>query len=248
MKTNKLVGIGVLLLAAGRLMAQQRVPDKTVILTFDDGCVSHYTYVAPLLKKYGFDATFFVCEFPGYPDSTKYMSWKQIRQLSREGFEIGNHTGHHANISQLSPDSLREELAYVNRHCEEEGIPKPVNFAYPGYTTDSSKLGVFRSMGIRSARTGGERAYRPATDDPFYVPSFTPCDSLQKTINAIRQAKDGAVTVLTIHGVPDIAHPWVTTSPAVFEAILKYLKKHGYRVWSMRKLQEWMGQVKGSGS
>ncbi len=221
----------------------QKVPDKIVILTFDDGCVSHYTYVAPLLKKYGFGATFFVCEFPGYPDSTKYMSWKQIQQLFREGFEIGNHTGHHTNINQLSPDSLREELAFVNRHCDTEWIPKPINFAYPAYVTDSSNLDVLRTMGIHSARTGGERAYHPATDNPMYVPSFTPGDNLQKTIDAIRQAKDGAVAVLTIHGVPDSAHPWVTTSPAVFEAALQYLRKYHYRVWSMRDLQEYLDKA-----
>ena len=32
----------------------QPIPDKTVILTFDDGVSTHATYVAPLLKKYGF--------------------------------------------------------------------------------------------------------------------------------------------------------------------------------------------------
>ncbi|MEP7365288.1 MAG: polysaccharide deacetylase family protein [Acidobacteriota bacterium] len=42
----------------------QPVPDKLVVLTFDDGVVSHATFVAPLLKQYGFGGTFFVCEFP----------------------------------------------------------------------------------------------------------------------------------------------------------------------------------------
>ena len=34
------------------------IPDKTVVLTFDDGCLSHFDFVAPLLKKHGFGATF----------------------------------------------------------------------------------------------------------------------------------------------------------------------------------------------
>ena len=49
---------------AKRLEAQQRdaspVPDKTVVLTFEDSVRSHLTNVAPLLKKNGFGATFFV--------------------------------------------------------------------------------------------------------------------------------------------------------------------------------------------
>lgn len=45
--------------AASRL---EPVPDKLVVLTFDDSKASHYTVVRPLLKKYGFGATFFITE------------------------------------------------------------------------------------------------------------------------------------------------------------------------------------------
>jgi len=52
-----------------------RVPDKVVALTFDDASASHATFVAPLLKKFGFGATFFVCEFPpDFEDKSKYMT------------------------------------------------------------------------------------------------------------------------------------------------------------------------------
>src|SRR4051794_15794875 len=55
------------------------IPDKLVVLTFDDAVKSHYTNVAPILKSYGFGATFFVCEFPpDFTDSNKYMNWQQI--------------------------------------------------------------------------------------------------------------------------------------------------------------------------
>lgn len=67
---------------------------RVVVLTFDDAVSNHATYVAPLLKRYGFGATFFVCEFP--PDfatnKQQYMTWQQIASLAADGFEIGNHT------------------------------------------------------------------------------------------------------------------------------------------------------------
>ena len=47
------------------------VPDHLVVLTFDDAVSSHATFVAPLLKKYGFGGTFFICEFPPDFDSDK---------------------------------------------------------------------------------------------------------------------------------------------------------------------------------
>jgi peptidoglycan/xylan/chitin deacetylase (PgdA/CDA1 family) len=57
------------------------------VLTFDDASVSHATHVAPLLKNYGFGATFFVCEFPpDFDDNSKYMKWEQIAELNRMGF------------------------------------------------------------------------------------------------------------------------------------------------------------------
>ena len=39
---------------------RKSIPDKLVVLTFDDSKASHYTVVRPLLKKYGFGATFFI--------------------------------------------------------------------------------------------------------------------------------------------------------------------------------------------
>ena len=76
------------------------IPDQLVVLTFDDAVSSHATFVAPLLKKYGFGGTFFVCEFPPDFDSDKkkYMAWDQIRSLHEMGFEVASHTHTHANV------------------------------------------------------------------------------------------------------------------------------------------------------
>src|SRR3954462_9701201 len=67
------------------------VPDKLIVLTFDDGVRSHYTTVAPLLERYGFGATFFVTEFPQPPfsDTTLYMTWAQMGDLGGGGSGAG---------------------------------------------------------------------------------------------------------------------------------------------------------------
>ena len=88
--------------AAGQII-RKPVPDKVVVLTFDDGVASHATFVAPLLKKYGFGGTFFVCEFPpDFEDKTKYMTWEQIQQLDKAGFEVANHTRNHTHVTKMS--------------------------------------------------------------------------------------------------------------------------------------------------
>ena len=233
-----------LLAGASEAWARPRpVPDHLVVLTFDDAALTHVTYVAPLLRKYGFGATFFVCEFrePSFADKSKYMSWAQIRQLHRWGFEVGSHTLTHRHVNKLTAAELTAELDSLESRCRAWHIPRPVTFAYPGYDTSPRALPVLQGKGYRLARTGGDRPYDPATDDPLLVPSYTTLATNRLVIfNALTQAKDGRVVVLTIHGVPDLAHDWVTTPPALFEEYLKYLHDHHYRVVALRDLARYL--------
>src|SRR6266481_6389799 len=64
------------------------IPDKLLVLTFDDAKASHYAVVRPLLKKYGFGATFFISEgFTFRTNKEDYLTWDQIAELHRDGFE-----------------------------------------------------------------------------------------------------------------------------------------------------------------
>ena len=59
------------------------IPDKLVVLTFDDSAKSHYTTVRPILKRYGFGATFFITEGFDFPtNKTDYMTWEEIAELA----------------------------------------------------------------------------------------------------------------------------------------------------------------------
>jgi len=75
----------------------QFFPDKPVVLTFDDGHKSHYQYVFPLLKKYGFKATFFI--FPEVVSNHDYshffITWNELAEMYRDGMDIEAHTFSH---------------------------------------------------------------------------------------------------------------------------------------------------------
>lgn len=225
---------------------KKEIPDKLVVLSFDDAVVSHATYVAPLLKKYGFGATFFLCEFgsPPFSDKTKYMSWEQIAAISKMGFEIGNHTWHHTHVNKMDAAKFTVELEYIEQKCREYKIPQPVSFAYPGYDTSSRCLAVLKEKGYKFARAGFDRVYDPQTDHPYLIPSYTMRDTNSITINnAFQLARNHNITVITVHGVPDSAHAWVNTSPAVFEAHLKYLKENHYKVIALRDLEKYINII-----
>lgn len=218
------------------------IPDKLVVLTFDDAPVSHYSIVAPLLKKHGFKATFFVCEFPpNFRDNSKYMNWTQIKKLDRMGFEIGNHTQSHTHVNKLSKENFIKQLHYIEAKCDSLKIKKPLSFAYPGYDLSLNAITTLQEQGYLLARAGGSRAYNPLADNPFLIPSWaTNANNKEEIIAALQEAKNGKIVVLTIHGVPDIEHPWVNTPPDLFKEYLEYLAKNHYKVIALQNLNHYI--------
>lgn len=222
------------------LPAAEPVPDKLVVLTFDDSVASHATFVAPLLKTHGFGATFFITEgFEFLVDKTHYMTWEQIKALHEQGFEIGNHTRKHAGVTKQKPEQLAADVEFIEQQCVKYDIPKPVSFCYPGYATSDPAVKLLSERGYQFARAGGAKAFDPTTDNPLLMPQAfdgKPESTLEQFKAAVAQAKDGKIAVMTFHGVPDIKHPWVNTDPSKFEAYMQHLKDEGCTVIAMRDL------------
>lgn len=212
-----------------------------VVLCFDDAEISHYSIVAPLLKEYGFGATFFVCEMPWRmpADSAYYMKWSQIAELHKMGFEIGNHTGHHRNMTKLSREEMQQEVGYIEAKCREYGIPKPISFAYPGNRADSLSQVVLKQMGYLYARAGGSKYFDHREDAPLLIPSYTMGSTeklRERNMNALEKLQPSQILVFTIHGVPDVAHPDYTTSVNVFTEYLQYMKDHKFKIIALRDI------------
>lgn len=238
-----------IVLTAGLAMLLQLMPraeaantNRVVVLTFDDSVVSHATYVAPLLKKYGFGATFFITEgFRFLDDKEHYMTWQQIKALAAAGFEIGNHTRRHAAVPRQTEENLIADIAYIEAQCKEHGIARPISFCYPGYQTNRTALKVLKNRGYRFARAGGARAFEPKRDPPLLLPQAfdgKPGSTLEQFKAAVAGARDGNIAIMTFHGVPDLKHPWVNTDPAKFVMYLEHLKAEDCHVIALRDLPQ----------
>ncbi len=252
----------VLLMAAVASHAEQLaskptckpVPNRIVVLTFDDSVKSHYTTVRPILKQYGFGATFFITEgFDFRTNHQDYMTWQEIAQLHRDGFEIGNHTRDHMGVTAEALVKLREQIDAINRRCKQHGISQPVSFAYPGNAFDVGALAILRQAGIRFARRGTEperpyktghgMAYEIGLDHPLLVPTAgdaRPSWKLDDFVRAAELGQGGRIAVLQFHGVPDRAHPWVTTDPGLFKQCMQYLADKNFTVIAMRDLAQYV--------
>lgn len=232
----------------------QPIPDKLVALTFDDSAKSHYTVVRPTLKRYGFSATFFITEGFDFSDNKEdYMTWEQIAQLHKDGFEIGNHTRDHLGITDATVDQLDEQLLGIEKRCGEHGIPKPISFAWPGNAITAKAFPILAEHGIKFARRGGAPeypyeegrgfAFEPGRDHPLLLPSAgdaRPNWTLDDLVRAVEQARNGKIAILQFHGTPDTAHSWVNTPKENFEAFIKYLAVHEYKVVALRDLAKFV--------
>ena len=230
------------------------IPEKLVVLTFDDSKASHYTVVRPLLKKYGFGATFFITEgFSFRTNKQDYLTWEQIAELHRDGFEIGNHTRDHKGVTKANLAGLREQVEAINAQCAAYGVPAPVSFAYPGNAVEPDSLPLLEKLGFRFARRGGAPeypyeqgngvAYEPGRDHPLLLPSAgdaRPFWTLENLKRATSQATNGRIAILQFHGAPDVEHPWVHTPRERFEEYIKYLHDEGFKAIALRDLARYV--------
>ena len=256
MKTGWLAAIATCVLggAISSVIPVERVPDKLVVLTFDDSKASQFTVVRPLLKKYGFGATFFISEgFSFRTDKADYLTWEQISELNRDGFEIGNHTRDHMSASKENLSKLKEQVEAINSQFAAHGIPRAVSFAYPGNAIDPGALAILEQLGFRFARRGGAPeypyeegngvAYEPGIDHPLLLPSAgdaRPAWTLENFKRAVSQASGGKIAILQFHGEPDVEHPWVHTPPERFAEYMKYLHDEGYKAIAVRDLAKYV--------
>jgi peptidoglycan/xylan/chitin deacetylase (PgdA/CDA1 family) len=122
---------------------------KSIVLTFDDGHISNYTMAYPLLKKFGFTASFYVItDKIGQPN---YLSKQQIKEMHESGMEIGSHTHTHRYLSTLSNEEKLKELK-ESKHTLEQIIQQEVQtIAYPGGHFDHETIECCQEAGFHSA-------------------------------------------------------------------------------------------------
>ena len=127
-----------------RLLAERRLPERAVALTFDDGYASVVELAWPELQDRGWPATLFAVS--GYLDARRPFPWdadqadaeatrlvdaQGLRDAAGSGLDVGSHTVTHAWLPRLSPPALDAELTRSREHLEDL-LGRPVSsLAYP---------------------------------------------------------------------------------------------------------------------
>lgn len=236
------------------------IPEKTVVLTFDDAVQSHRDFVAPLLAERKFGATFFVTH-AWMVDVANFMNWEDIAQLHEMGFEIGNHTWSHSGLNEpRAAEIIDAELEQVVETLAVVGVPQPVSFGWPGNGFGPEAAEGLVRHGIRLARRGMQPEkpygqihlgplYEPAKHHPLYIPTSGdayPDWTMEHFERLVNQAGDGKIVVLQFHGVPDVAHPWVHTPPEMFRQYMDYLAENEFNVIALRDVEAFIPEGAGA--
>ncbi|MGD0724983.1 MAG: polysaccharide deacetylase family protein [Spirochaetia bacterium] len=137
---------------ARHLAQGEPLPAKPVIISFDDDWEGQYNYALPLLKKYGFTATFYI--WVVVVGMKHHMTWDEVKELDAAGMQIGCHTLTHPFLQRIRSDvTLRREIVVAKRRIEEH-IGKPVtSFAYPFGQYNARVVSFVREAGFTSARS-----------------------------------------------------------------------------------------------
>lgn len=160
------------------------LPEKPVIITFDDGYANNYHNAYPILKDFNFPAVLFVVvqtvgwdnhwHDPKSETRIDMVSWAQLKELKAAGWELGSHTMNHHNLEKIDLKDAQQEIEKSRRVMAEFLDETPDTFAYPyGSGADSQALrDKVRDAGYRLAVSvhAGKWELGEFKSNPFLLP------------------------------------------------------------------------------
>lgn len=128
----------------------ETLPDRAIVLTFDDSYQGVYDYAAPVLARYRYPYAVFVhTDYVGSQKGRPKMTWDELRELDRSGLvTIGSHSrSHPADMGLLTQTQQDDELQGSKRVLEQE-LGHPVPFiSYPNGKADAATFGRVKAAG-----------------------------------------------------------------------------------------------------
>lgn len=139
------------------------LPEKPVIITFDDNDITVYTDAYPIMKEFGFTGTNYLVG--NRLGSQGFMTIDQLKELSAAGWEVGSHSMTHVDLTQTG--ELEWELAQSRANLENKLGVKVETFAYPFGSFSAEVINEVSKIYVAGAGLGVFLEQRPG--DIYYL-------------------------------------------------------------------------------
>ena len=169
-KGYKVIGLRDL---AGFLKGETALPEKSVVLTIDDGYGSVYDIAFPVLRRFGYQATVFV--YTDFVGSSAGLNWAEMKAMLDSGLiDIQPHSKTHADLTKRLQgegdaayrDRIRDEVKLSSRILRRKLGVSIHSFSYPFGAENDELLGILKDEGFDLGVTV-TRGGNPAFANPF---------------------------------------------------------------------------------
>lgn len=153
------------------LTNHQKLSQKSIVLTFDDGYEDIYTYAFPIIQKYQLKTNLMIATgLIGNPD---YLHWQQLKEMTASGqVFVYNHTWSHNNLTSSTGEKIKYEIQTANSQLENYLGVKTNIFAYPYGSQNSNVINILK-----------ENSFIAAVST---LPGQTQCDSFIMSLHRTR--------------------------------------------------------------
>jgi peptidoglycan/xylan/chitin deacetylase (PgdA/CDA1 family) len=130
------------------LLEGGKLPEKPVVITFDDGHLSVYENAFPIMQAYGFPGVFYIVanRINGSPE---FVTISQLTEMIDAGWEVGSHSYSHADLTQNHAIADRE-IGQSKTDLEQALSTKVNTFAYPFGAIDPFSAQKVSDYGYRA--------------------------------------------------------------------------------------------------
>ncbi|MGB9937105.1 MAG: NosD domain-containing protein [Methanobacterium sp.] len=216
------------------------IPD--IVLTFDDGSESIYTYAFPIMQQYGIKGTVFIN--PAFIGQPWYMTLAELQELHNAGWIIANHGNEHLDLSTLNRTDKISEIQTAINWLNNNGFGDGAYYyasAFGSY--DDEVLEILRELGMLTHRTVYEGTITNPPDDLLQLPAkvidgtFT-LDQAKAIIDETIETK--TTTFILLHEIVESNPNEYQWTAADFSGLIQYISQIGVRTLTNN---EWYNKV-----
>lgn len=207
---------------------------KKVCIFFDDGWKNQFDVALPVLKDFGFKATFsIITDYIGIDRGTFWsrMNDDELRVLKNLGMEIASHSKTHPHMNNLTREQLIDEIINSKYVLTEMGFNVKI-FVYPYGEYNSTIIDYVKIGGYIGARTISYEPYHVENLDAVYrVGSYSITNqSFEEFTRILSESNYNTIVVLTYHFISDIGPPETSTPVQNFYKQMRYLKDNNFEI------------------